>query len=134
MSKTNTVSTVPVSMHGSHSSTTTSKDSRIATTPTSGLPREPDPTNSTTESGPGIVMNGRTLAAFWDVAGATAGTVDDHSIELDDVRRLIAHGFPDLAREELPLDDRTTRIDLVLVTARENLNEHKLLPHETVFI
>ena len=79
-------------------------------------------------------MNGRTLAAFWDVAGATAGTVDDHSIELDDVRRLIVHGFPDLAREELPLDDRTTRIDLVLVTARENFNEHKLLPHETVFI
>ena len=96
MSKTNSVSTVPVSMHGSHSSTTTSKDSRIATTPTSGLLREQGLPSSTTESGPGIVMNGQALAALWDTTGATAGTVNDHSLDFDDVRRLIAHVFPDL--------------------------------------
>ena len=130
----NAVSTVEVGLHGSHGSPTTSKDSCIATTPPSGLLNEPDHTNCTAESGPGILMNARTLAKLYEAASAIAGTVDDSYSNLDDLQRMIAHGFPDLNRREPPPDAQATRIDLVLVTAREDFNEHKLLPHKTVFI
>ena len=129
----NTVSTVTVGLHGSHSSPTTSKDSRIATTPMSGLLNEPAPSNIA-ESGPGIMMNARTLARLCGSSSAIAGTVDDSSLNFGDVQRIVAHGFPDLGRDELAPDAHATRIDLVIVTARENRKEHKLLPQETVFI
>ena len=129
----NTVSTVEVGLHGSHSSPTTSKDSCIATTPLSGLLNEPDPSNIA-ESGPGILMNARTLARLCESSSAIAGTVDDSPLNFHDVQRMVAHGFPDLDRDGLAPDAHATRIDLVIVTARENRKEHKLLPHETVFI